>query len=173
MEAVLIPLGVPLDNIHLFTGDALNIKEECAERERLIKELGGVDIALLGIGRNGHIGFNEPGSLRNSRTRVIDLSLETKRQNAQYFSDLNDGDLLFGIDNVPDQAITVGIADILSSRKIFLLASGKSKAEAVKNMLNEEKPFLNPASFLTLERGNISFILDDDAFSSFQESQLH
>lgn len=164
MEAVLKPLNVPLENIHLFNGAALNIKEEGAKRERLIKELGGIDIALLGIGENGHIGFNEPGSLKTSRTRVVDLSLETKKQNMQYFRDLNN--------EVPDEAITVGIADILSSRKIFLLAAGESKAEAVKNMLNEENPLLNPASFLTLKSGNVSFIFDEGAFSSFQESQL-
>jgi len=173
MEAVLNPLGVPSDNVHLFTGDALYMKEECVKRELLIKELGGIDIALLGIGENGHIGFNEPGSLRDSLTRVVDLSLETKRQNMQYFRDLNSEDLFSGIDNVPDQAITVGISTILSSRKIFLLASGKSKAEAVKNMLNEENPFLNPASFLTLKGSDTCFIFDSDAFSLFQESQLY
>ena len=172
MEAVLEPLGVPLENIHLFDGSILNVKEECAKREQWIKKLGGIDITLLGIGRNGHIGFNEPGSLRNSGTRVVDLSLETKYQNMEYFKDLGGGDLLSGIDSVPDQAITVGIATILSSREIFLLASGQSKAEAVKNMLNEENPLLNPASFLIINSPGVCFIFDDDAFSLFHESQL-
>ena len=172
MEAVLKQLNVPEENIHLFNGNALNIKEEVMKREQLIKKFGGIDICLLGIGRNGHIGFNEPGFLKDSRTRIVDLSIETKHQNMQHFIDLNSGDLFAGIDVVPDQAITVGIAEILSPRKIFLLALGKSKAEAVKNILNEENPLLNPASFLALEGTDACFLFDNDAFSSFQESQL-
>lgn len=89
--------------------------------ERMIAEAGGIDLLLLGIGRNGHIGFNEPGSAEDSRTRLVELHRETLEANARFFSDRP----------VPAFAITMGIGTILSARQIFLMATGHSKQEAI------------------------------------------
>ena len=93
--------------------------EFCAEYEKKIKAAGGIDMQILGIGRTGHIGFNEPGSPRNSRTRMVTLDSITRRDAAGGF---------FGEENVPNQAITMGVASILDARRVFLMAFGEHKA---------------------------------------------
>jgi len=126
--------------------------------DRIIQKLGGVDIALLGIGRNGHIAFNEPGTEKYSRTRVVELSPATKEQNSIYFG---------GKEKVPEQAITVGIETILSARTVILLASGESKSRAIQKMFAGESSDI-PASFL-LSHPDFTLIVDTAAAKKIEK----
>lgn len=107
---------------HLPDGLVANVDAECRDYEKLIKEAGGIDLQLLGIGRTGHIAFNEPLSSLQSRTRVKALSLPTLEQNGKFFG---------GADKVPPRALTMGVGTILESRRCIMLALGKDKAEVV------------------------------------------
>ena len=118
-----------------------------------IKKAGGVDLAVLGIGKNAHIAFNEPGSKKGSVTRKVELSYETRKANSKFFSSIN---------KVPKYAFSVGIKTILSSKKIILLAFGLSKSKAVYNSLRGKVGEKVPASFLRNHK-DVSFILDKGA----------
>ena len=121
------------------SGDAPDAAAEGAAWEAAIAAAGGIDLQLLGIGRNGHIGFNEPGSARESRTRVIELAPTTRDDAAGAFG---------GATHVPPRAITMGVATILSSRRIVLLAFGAAKAPMIRRMLHDAPSAECPASFL-------------------------
>ncbi len=120
-------------------GDAPDAAAESKGWEEAIAAAGGIDLQLLGIGRNGHIGFNEPGSARDSRTRVVELDDTTRADAAAGFGSL---------ELVPRQAITAGVATILDSRRILLLAFGRSKASIVRRMLRGPVGAECPASWL-------------------------
>ncbi|MFN8252789.1 MAG: glucosamine-6-phosphate deaminase [Ferruginibacter sp.] len=130
-----------------------NIKQHCEHYEELIKNAGGIDFQLLGIGRNGHIGFNEPGSHISSVTRFITLDRITRSDAAIDFS---------GIANVPRKAITMGVNTILSAKRIVLLAWGERKADIIKLAVEGPVSEFVPASYLQAHQ-NISFVLDDAA----------
>jgi len=151
LTQVLQALGVSKENVFLFDGSKDPV-QQCRGREELIQKLGGIDIVLLGIGRNGHIAFNEPGTEKNSRTRVVELSSATKEQNSVYFD---------GKENVPEQVITVGIETILSARTVILLANGESKSRAIQKMFAGESSDV-PASFL-LSHLDFTLIVDTAA----------
>ncbi|MGY3795530.1 glucosamine-6-phosphate deaminase [Aquimarina sp. 433] len=143
------------ENINIPSGN-INVEEidqYCIDYEMKIKKLGGLDFQLLGIGRTGHIGFNEPGSHRNSGTRIITLDHITRRDAA---SDFN------GLENVPKRAITMGISTIMKAKRILLLAWGHKKASVVKKTIEGEVTSQIPASFLQ-EHKNITIILDNEA----------
>lgn len=126
--------------------------------DQLINKLGGIDLQILGIGTNGHIGFNEPGSELNSLTRIVDLTEETITTNANKFFD---GDTKL----VPKQAISMGIDSILKAKKIILLAFGKTKKDVVKTLKNTKQFDINfPASALILHP-DVTIITDDEANS--------
>jgi glucosamine-6-phosphate deaminase len=148
-------LDIQLENTHLPNGAAEDMSRECERYEQLIKDLVDIDLQVLGIGRNGHIGFNEPGTAFNSRTHVVDLAESTRKANARFFSSIED---------VPAQAITMGIASILDSREIILLASGSAKAEAIRQLVNGEPDEQFPASALNLHP-NVTIIADEEALS--------
>ncbi|WP_456279762.1 glucosamine-6-phosphate deaminase [Bacillus sp. K7] len=134
-------------------GHADDLESECRRYEQLVKSLGGTDIQLLGIGRNGHIGFNEPGTPFESRTHIVTLNEQTRQANARYFS---------SIDSVPTKALTMGIQTILSSKRILLLVSGKSKAEAAKKLLEGDISEDFPASALHLH-SDVTVLIDREA----------
>lgn len=113
-------------NCHLPDGMAENIEEECRRYDRLIERLGGIDMQLLGIGENGHIGFNEPGEAFEQMTHCIQLKENTIEANARYFASR---------DEVPKQAITMGVKAIMQARAIVLCASGARKAEILQKVL--------------------------------------
>ncbi|ATO27460.1 glucosamine-6-phosphate deaminase [Bacillus atrophaeus] len=136
-------------------GKAEDVEAECERYDRLIDSLGGADIQLLGIGQNGHIGFNEPGTSFKSRTHSVELDEQTRQANARYFP---------SIDDVPKKAITMGIETILSSKRIVLIASGKSKAAAVKTLLDGKISEECPASALHLHP-HVSVLIDKEAAS--------
>ncbi len=118
-------VNIPAENCCIPRGDVprREVDAHCADYERRIQDAGGIDLQILGIGRSGHIGFNEPGSVRDSRTRLLYLDTVTRADAAADF---------FGEENVPPQAITMGVATILEAREVILLATGEHKAEIVR-----------------------------------------
>src|SRR5690606_36759131 len=131
------------------------IHEYCLEYERKISALGGLDLQLLGIGRTGHIGFNEPGSAPNSGTRLVTLDDLTRRDASRSFG---------GKENVPTKAITRGIGTIFKAREIILMAWNAKKAEIVKRAVEGDITPDVPATFLQLSQ-NVEFVLDEHAAS--------
>jgi glucosamine-6-phosphate deaminase len=138
-------------NINLLNGEAENPEKECKDYERKIMKHR-IDLIILGVGNNGHIAFNEPGSGMTSKTRVVELNKETIKRNSGFLC------------KVPKRALTLGIKTILSSRKIILLASGKEKAKAIKHLVKGKISKDWPVSFLR-EHKNFLVIADKNAFS--------
>jgi glucosamine-6-phosphate deaminase len=125
-------------NAHIPNGAAADLSAECARYESAIADAGGLGLTFLGLGANGHIAFNEPGTPFDSRTRVVALTESTRAANASFFSD----------GNVPTHAITMGIATILASKSIVLLASGEKKRTAIERLRGGEISEEFPASAL-------------------------
>lgn len=140
-------------NIHIPNGELPKeeIKKHCADYEREIEEVGGIDLQVLGIGNNGHIGFNEPGSSIYSKTRLINLENSTRLANAYEFAN---------IAQVPRLAITMGISTILRAKKIILLAWGPAKAPVVQKAVEGSMTESIPASLLQ-QHNDCSFIIDE------------
>jgi glucosamine-6-phosphate deaminase len=126
------------ENAHLPHGNASDPEAECRRYENEIAEAGGLALTFLGLGRNGHIGFNEPGTPFDARTRVVELTESTRKANAELFHD----------GHVPTRAITMGIATILESRSIVLLAAGNGKEAAIARLRSGEIDESFPASAL-------------------------
>ncbi|HEV8176510.1 MAG TPA: glucosamine-6-phosphate deaminase, partial [Gemmatimonadales bacterium] len=124
-ENLFSQLDMPAGNVHIPRGDVRRdeAEAECRRYEDAIAAAGGIDLQLLGIGRTGHIGFNEPGSGAESRTRVVTLDLVTRKDTAADF---------FGEENVPREAMTMGVATIFDAREILMLATGEHKADIVR-----------------------------------------
>ena len=127
-------------NAHIPNGTAPDHQTECLRYEQELRDAGGLSLTFLGLGRNGHIGFNEPGTPFDVRTRVVELTESTRKANADAFPD----------SPVPTHAITMGIATILSSRKIVLLVAGQGKQEAVEKLRSGQIDESFPASALWL-----------------------
>jgi len=123
------------ENIHLPNGKAEDLAAECVAYDARIKEAGGIDLQLLGIGVNGHIGFNEPGTPFESLTNIVELTESTRTENAIYFDDPKD---------VPTNAITMGIQSIMNAKEIVLIAFGEKKLKAIERLksgiINEDFP---------------------------------
>jgi glucosamine-6-phosphate deaminase len=151
-------LDLPADNVNLPRGDLAEgeIPAHCAAYEARIHAVGGLDFQLLGIGRTGHIGFNEPGSPKDSRTRRIHLDAITREDAAPAFG---------GLDQVPTHAITMGCGTILEARRIALLAWGEAKAAIVREALHGPVTDQVSASFLQ-EHPAATFYLDRGAASA-------
>ncbi len=156
-------VNIGLPNTHLPDGMAENLAAECAKYESLIAQHGGIDLQLLGIGQNGHLGFNEPFSSFRSRTRVTVLSRATREQNAPLFS---------GPESMPKRAITMGVGTILDCRRGVLLAIGPEKASVVAKAV--EGPITSMISATALQmHQNCTFILDEAAAGELKESEYH
>ncbi len=145
--------------VHVPEGSARDPEAECERYEEAIRAAGGVDLCVLGIGRNGHIGFNEPGASFDSRTRVVTLAESTRRVNATDFEG----------ERAPERAISVGMRTISDSGEVLLLASGANKAQAVAAAVGGEVSERVPASALRLHP-NVSLLLDRDAASALEGS---
>ena len=154
-EQLFDQIDIPVTNCHLPDGTLPieKIPEFCKDYEDKIEKLGGLDFHLLGIGRNGHIGFNEPGSLINSKTRLMTLDINTKIDAAVDFG---------GLAKVPKKAITLGIDKIMQAKRIVLLAWGEHKAESVAKAVEGQVTSDIPASYLQ-QHTNATFILDETA----------
>jgi glucosamine-6-phosphate deaminase len=154
-ETLFKHINIKPENIHIPDGmtPTEELEDYCARYEQMIRRAGGIDLQILGIGRSGHIGFNEPGSTRHSRTRPVTLDPVTRRDAAADF---------FGEENVPHQAITMGVGTIMEARKIVIMAFGEHKAGIVRRAVEEEMTEAVSASFLQ-KHGDTTFILDHAA----------
>jgi glucosamine-6-phosphate deaminase len=137
-------------------GDASDPQTEALRYDQAIATAGGIGLQVLGLGANGHIGFNEPTSSLGSRTRIKTLTEKTRADNARFFETMDD---------VPRYAITMGIATILDARQIVLLATGKAKAQAVANMIEGPVAAICPASVLQFHQ-KVTVVLDESAASA-------
>jgi glucosamine-6-phosphate deaminase len=147
-------INLPKNHIHFLNGSAADLGTECERFEREIAACGGIDLLLLGIGANGHIGFNEPGTALHARSHRAKLTIGTRRANADLFGGR--------VAAVPREALTMGIATILDANAIVLIATGASKARAVQSMFTGRISTARPASVLQLHK-NVSVILDSAA----------
>lgn len=154
-------LDIAREQTHLPNGEAADMQAECRRYDALLQDLGGADLQLLGIGENGHIGFNEPGTSFASSTHIVELDPSTRAANARFFAHADD---------VPTKAITMGVASILQSREIVLLASGEAKAEAIEQLLHGDVSEQLPASALK-NHPNTTLIADAAALSRFNEKK--
>lgn len=150
-------IDIDRENIHIPDGSLAknNIADYCLEYENKIESLGGLDLQILGIGRTGHIGFNEPGSAPNSGTRLVTLDDLTRKDASREFG---------GKENVPTKAITMGVGTIFKAREIILMAWSKKKAAIIKKAVEGEISAKVPATYLQLS-DNVNFVLDQDAAS--------
>lgn len=154
-------INIKVENIHIPDGIAKNPEEFCKAYEVAIKESGGIDLQILGIGGDGHWAFNEPGSSLDSRTRVEKLSEQTLDDNYEAFYK-NAG---FGRNEMPHYAITMGIGTILEAKSVLMLANSLKKAEIVANALEGPVNNLVTASAIQIYQGNATVILDEEASS--------
>jgi glucosamine-6-phosphate deaminase len=147
-------VNIPVERHNFLNGAAADPERECARYERAIAEAGGIDLMILGIGTNGHIGFNEPARELQARTHRVELRAETRRSNAA----------LFGGDpaTVPAEALSMGMASILDAGAVVLLATGSAKASCVERVVNGPLTTDLPASFLQLHH-DVDIMLDEAA----------
>jgi glucosamine-6-phosphate deaminase len=132
-------IDIQKNNTFVPRGDVDDVQRECAAYEDLLHKHKGIDLQILGIGENGHIGFNEPGTSFESKTHVVNLTTSTRKANARYFNSLEE---------VPTKAISMGIATIMKSKEIVLLISGEQKKEALNRLLSGDVDESFPASVL-------------------------
>ena len=156
-------INIHKHNVHVPSGLALDPHAFCESYEADIKRAGGIDVQLLGIGRDGHVGFNEPGSSLGSRTRVKTLTPETLEDNARLFDNE---------DEVPRFAITMGVGTIMEARRVILIATGASKAEAVAAAVEGAVTASCTASVLQLHPV-ATFILDEEAASGLKRRDYY
>ncbi|WP_098742498.1 glucosamine-6-phosphate deaminase [Paenibacillus sp. EZ-K15] len=146
-------VDIQIERTHVPNGNATNPEEECLNYDKMLEEFGPVDLQLLGLGHNGHIGFNEPGESLSGGTHVVELQEKTRNANARFFPTLDD---------VPTHAITMGVATILKARQILLLVRGEDKAEIVHRALKGPITTECPASLLQCHP-NVVVLLDQGA----------
>jgi glucosamine-6-phosphate deaminase len=123
---------------------------ECTQYEMLIEQDGGIDLQILGLGKNGHIGFNEPGTSFKTKTHVVELDYSTRIANSRFFN---------SVDEVPTHAITMGISTIFKSKEIILLISGRDKSQAFERLLKDKMSEDFPASIIK-GHSNLTIIVD-------------
>ena len=154
-ENLFSKINIKKENTHILDGKCSDTFAECDNFEKLIAQNGGIDLQILGIGQNGHIGFNEPAENLNLLTHLTSLTESTVRANSRFFDDISD---------VPTKALTMGIGTILKARKIIILANGGGKKEAVKALLTDSITTDVPASMLKVH-SDVTLICDKEALS--------
>ena len=142
------------ENAHILDGMTKDPQQECAHYEQAITQAGGIDLFLGGVGRNGHLAFNEPGSAFDSRTRMITLEENTRQANSRFFN--ND------VSQVPAHALTVGIGTVLDAKELLFLASGETKAQAVARLMQGEITLQWPITALKTH-ANATLLIDEQA----------
>ncbi len=157
-------VNVPRERIHIPNGQAHDVPGECARYEYAISSAGGLDLQILGIGRDGHIGFNEPSSSLASRTRIKTLTDQTRRDNARFFG----GDLA----RVPMHCITMGVGTIMEARQVLLLAFSANKANAIAAAVEGPITAMIPASVLQMHPV-AKAILDEEAAAKLQRLEYY
>ncbi|MFD2831471.1 glucosamine-6-phosphate deaminase [Corticicoccus populi] len=145
-------VNIPDENTFIPNGKASDLEKEAADYDRLIEELGGIDLMIMGIGRNGHIAFNEPGTPFDQGTHVIQLTQNTIEANARFFE---------SDDEVPGYALTMGLQTMMNAKSIVLLASGEKKKDALFRMIEGEVTEDLPASILQ-KHSDVTVITDTE-----------
>ena len=148
-------INIDKKNTYVPNGLAEDVEKECSEYDERIDALGGIDLQLLGIGNNGHIGFNEPDKFLHMNTHLTDLTEETIEANARFFEKKED---------VPTEAITMGLGGIMKAKKILLIASGANKAEIISKLVEGKITTEIPATLLQVHP-NVTIIIDEAAAS--------
>lgn len=148
-------INIPADHINFLDGNAEDPEKECRDYEEKIKKAGGIDIQLLGIGSNGHIAFNEPADCFQRWSHVVTLKESTVKDNSRFFK---------SIDEVPTQALTMGIGSIMQAKKILIIAIGENKAKAIKQLIDGNVTPMCPASVLQFHT-DVTLMLDKAAAS--------
>ena len=154
-QQVVVPLGLEPTNVRVPDGRAADLSRACADYEAAIRSAGGIDLQILGLGRNGHIGFNEPTSSLASRTRVKALASETRQANARFFS---------RPEEVPTHCVTQGLGTIMEAAEIVLVAQGTAKAVAVSAVVEGAVSAMWPGSVLQ-HHPRVTVVLDTEAAS--------
>lgn len=155
-------INIKKENVHIPNGIAEDLEEECRKYEEEIEKAGGIDLQILGIGINGHIGFNEPDESIETKTHVVTLTEKTINANKRFFK---------SAEEVPRKAITMGLGSIMKAKKIVLLASGKNKAEAIKETIKGQLTTKVPATVLALHP-DVIIIIDKEAASLIPDEDL-
>ena len=155
-KALLNRIGINPDQLHSLPVTAENLVDSAAEYDRAVSARGGLDLAVLGLGPNGHIGYNEPGSSADSRTRIVALTPESRNQASAYW----EGSLA-----IPNQAMTMGVATLLEAKQIVLLVTGQAKADILRRTLQEPMNAEVPASWLRIAGPRLTIIADEAAAS--------
>ena len=148
-------INIDKSRTYVPNGLAADPDSECEKYEELIDEKGGIDLQLLGIGRNGHIGFNEPDGELNAKTHITELTESTIEANSRFFDDIS---------KVPKKALTMGMGTILKSKKILMLISGKEKHEVLSQLLSDDVTTSNPATLLKVHP-DVVVICDKAAYN--------
>lgn len=146
-------IKIPKEKINILNGNAANLEQECINYEEKIKNYGGIDLFIGGIGQNGHIAFNEPGSAFDSKTHVVNLTTSTISANARFFN--ND------ISLVPTRALTMGLGTIMSAKEIIIMATGAKKAQALYHAFEDKPNTIWPVT--VLQQHPRTFIIADKA----------
>lgn len=152
-------VNINVENTNLPDGMACNIEAECKRYQKLIDDLGGIDLQLLGIGHNGHVGFNEPGESLEKDVHCVTLTEKTIEANKRFFA---------SVDDVPKEALTMGMKSIMHAKKILVVASGVDKAQAVKDAFFGKITSKVPASILQLHP-DVTLVADKAALSLVEE----
>lgn len=152
-------VNIDKDRTHVPNGMAEDAELECKGYEKLVKSVGGVDLQLLGLGRNGHIGFNEPSEEFAKETHCVDLTESTIEANKRFFA---------SADDVPRQAFSMGIGTIMAAKKIVVVVSGADKAEAVKNAFTGPVTPNVPGSILQFH-GDVTVVCDAEAYAELEK----
>lgn len=147
-------IDIKKQNVHILNGNAANLIQECNDYEAKIKKFGGIELFLGGIGHDGHMAFNEPGSSLTSRTRIKTLAYETVVANARYFDN--------NINKVPKMALTVGVGTILDAREVLIIVTGQSKADALMKCIEQGVNHMYTLSSLQ-SHPNACIICDEDS----------
>lgn len=154
-------INVNRENIHIPDGNSKDLEQAVVEYEEKIKNVGGIDIQLLGIGSNGHIGFNEPYENLSLDTYVVDLTNTTIEDNSRFFKDISE---------VPKQAITMGMGTIFAADKIVLMATGKHKKEPIKKLISEQTvTTASPATLLKLHK-DFTLVIDKELYNEINNN---
>ena len=154
-------IDCPKENIHILNGNADDLEAECAHYEEMIKEAGGVDLFLGGIGPDGHIAFNEPGSSLSSKTRMKTLTTDTRIANSRFFGG--------NPENVPAHALTVGVGTVMAAREVMILVNGHAKARALQAAIEGAVNHMWTISALQMHEHGI-IVSDEDAADELKVS---
>lgn len=152
-------IDIPKENIHILNSNSTDLEKECSDYEKKILKYGGIDIFLGGMGVDGHIAFNEPGSSLTSRTRVKSLCYDTIQVNSRFFEN--------EASQVPTKALTVGIGTIMDAREVLILVSGYAKARALREVLEGSVNHMWPASMLQMHQ-KCTLVCDEPATMELQ-----